>query len=169
MAEVAVEKKAKEPVVHHRALRWPFPFGERFFGMNPLAMMKEFGTEIDRFLGAIPENGTWWPAVECKRTGGNFLVKAEVPGLGKDDIKVEVVDDALVIEGERKLETKKEEEGYFRTERHYGSFHRTIPLPEGAKTDEIKAQLANGVLEVAIPVAAVKPATKSVPVTEAPK
>lgn len=169
MAEVAVEKKAKEPVAHPRAFRWASPFGERFFGMNPFDMMKEFGTGIDRFLGAIPENGTWWPAVECKRTDGTFLVKAEVPGLGKDDVKVEVMENVLVLEGERKLETKKEEDGYFRTERHYGSFHRTIPLPEGAKTDEIKAQLANGVLEVAIPVVALKPVSKSVPVMDAPK
>lgn len=137
--------------------------------MNPLAMMKEFGTGLDRFFGAIPENGTWWPAVECKRTNGEFHVTAEVPGLGKDDVKVEVVNDALVLEGERKLETRKEEGGYFRTERHYGSFHRTIPLPEGAKTDEIQASLVNGVLEVVVPVAAVNPVAKTIPVTEPPK
>lgn len=169
MAEVAVEKKATEPAALPHAFRWAFPFGERFFGMNPLAMMKEFGAGVDRFLGAIPESGTWWPAVECKRTNGTFVVKAEVPGLGKDDVKVEVVENTLVLAGERKLETRSEEDGYFRTERHYGSFHRTIPLPEGANTGEIQARLANGVLEVAIPVAATKPVSKAVPVTEAPK
>jgi HSP20 family molecular chaperone IbpA len=163
MAEVAVEKKAKEPA-RPRPFRWVLPFGERYFGMNPLALMKEFGLEVDRFMGGIPENGTWWPAVECKQTDGAFIVKAEVPGLDKENVKVEVVEDALILEGERKLETTKEEGGYFRTERRYGSFHREIPLPEGARTDDIKATLANGLLEVAVPVTEVKPVTKSVPV-----
>ena len=83
--------------------------------------------------------------------------------------KVEVTDNALVIEGERKFETKKEEEGYFQTERSYGKFVRSIPLPEGCKPEEIKAELANGVLEVKVPVAETKHTMRRVPIDEKKK
>jgi len=77
---------------------------------------------------------------------------------------VDVLEDALVIEGERKLAKEKKEEGFFQTERYYGKFCRTIPLPKGAKAEEIKAELNNGVLEVVIPVPEVKPNTRHVPI-----
>ena len=132
---------------------------------NPFNWMRSFIREMDRaFHMPETEERAWWPAIECKRTNGTFQVTAEVPGIEKDGVNVEVLDDALVVQGERKMETKKEEDGYFRTERSYGKFYRAIPLPEGANADEIKAELANGVLTVKIPVTDVKPAARKIEV-----
>ena len=80
---------------------------------------------------------------------------------------MEVIDEALVIAGEKKLVKEKKEEGFFRTERSYGKFYRSIPLPKGAKADLIKAELINGILEVIIPVVDVKPALRNIPIEAA--
>ena len=83
---------------------------------------------------------------------GNLLVRADLPGLTKEDIKVEVTDDTLTIQGERKQEKKKEErEGYSYSECSYGSFYRAIPLPEGVDPSKATAEFRNGVLEVTVP------------------
>jgi HSP20 family protein len=172
MAEVAVTK-APEMTPFPKRLNWGFPFTAPGTLLSPLTMMRDFSREMDRMFntsfGPGAETGTWWPAVECKKTNGTLLVTAELPGLKKEDVKVEVTDNALVIEGERKFETKKEEEGYFQTERSYGKFVRSIPLPEGCKPEEIKAELANGVLEVKVPVAETKHTMRRVPIDEKKK
>jgi HSP20 family protein len=77
--------------------------------------------------------GVWSPAIECRRVNGELLVTAELPGVKKEDIKVQVLDESLIVEGERKLEAKEEKEGYFRSERSYGKFWRQIPLPKEPK------------------------------------
>jgi len=79
-------------------------------------------------------------------------VTAELPGLKKEEVKVELSDDSLIIEGERKREHKEDHEGFHRWERSYGRFYRSIPLPEGAKRDRLKAELSDGVLKVSLPV-----------------
>jgi HSP20 family protein len=149
-----------------------FPFPRTIIGMNPYDMMREMSREMDGFFGS-GETRTgetaWYPAVECRRTNGELIVTAELPGLKKEEIKVEVTDDALIIEGERKQEAKTEEDGYFRSERSYGKFYREIALPEGTKADQAKAEMANGVLEVKIPVAEVKPKVRQVAVEEGKK
>jgi HSP20 family molecular chaperone IbpA/Arc/MetJ-type ribon-helix-helix transcriptional regulator len=86
------------------------------------------------------------PAVEVRERDGNLVVSAELPGLNKDDVKVEVTGDGLVIQGERKREQEEERGGVHRSERSYGSFYRSIPLPEGANIEQAKAQFNNGVL-----------------------
>ena len=80
-----------------------------------------------------------------------LVIKADLPGLRKDEVSVEIADDSVTIQGERKTEHKDEREGYFRSERSYGSFCRVIPLPEGAMTDQAKANFHDGVLEVTLP------------------
>jgi hypothetical protein len=72
--------------------------------------------------------------------------------LSKDDVKVEIKDDEITIEGERKEEREEKGEGFYRTERSYGHFHRCLPLPEGAEVDKAKASFKNGVLEIAMPI-----------------
>jgi len=74
-----------------------------------------------------------------------------LPGLTENDVKVEAMDEGLVLQGERKQEHTSDEGGWHRSERIYGRFHRLIPLPEGAKTDEAKADFKNGVLEIYVP------------------
>ncbi|MEZ5352187.1 MAG: Hsp20/alpha crystallin family protein [Bryobacteraceae bacterium] len=170
MPEVTVTKTAPETPAFGRP-RWMMPLGEGIFGVSPFALMREFVDEMNRsFTTPLASgNGTFWPAIECKRTNGTLIVTAEVPGLKKEEVKVELSGDSLILEGERKMEKKEEKEGWFQSERHYGKFYRAIPLPEGAQADQVKADLANGVLEVKVPIADVKPKSKAIPVTEAKK
>jgi HSP20 family protein len=79
-----------------------------------------------------------------------LIVRAELPGLNKDDVHVDINDDVLTIQGERKQEHEEEREGVYRTERQYGSFYRAIPLPEGTIADSAKATFKNGVLEITL-------------------
>jgi HSP20 family protein len=154
--------------------RWPgfdMPlFSGSLFHMNPFALMRRFTEEMDRaFTGAGAEPDVWAPAIEVKQEGGKFLVSAELPGLKKEDVKVQVTGDALILEGERKQEKEEKREGYYRSERSYGRFYRSIPLPEGANLDKASAEFTNGVLEVAIPVPESKQKPREIPVQEAPK
>jgi HSP20 family protein len=97
----------------------------------------------------------------------NALVyKAELPGMRKEDVKVEIDADHLLITGEAKAQQKAEDHGYYRAERHYGSFYRRVPLPVGVDLEQISAKLSDGVLEVTIPRPAdTKSAAKQVPIT----
>ncbi len=172
MAEVKVDK----PVTLARpgtprpadALFAPmFPVG-RLFGLSPFAMMREFTEEMDRVFGGAttPAVQAWTPAVDIQRCNGDLVVKAELPGLKKDEVKVELTDSALILEGERKREHKEDHEGYHRYERSYGNFYRSIPLPEGAKADLAKAELNEGVLKITIPVAEAKKNVRQIKVEE---
>ena len=93
----------------------------------------------------------WTPNIEAFERKGEFVVRADLPGMTKDNVKVEVSDGELVIQGERKEEKEQKEKGYYASERSYGSFYRALPLPEGVKTDEAKATFKDGVLEIAMP------------------
>ena len=151
------------------------PFG-RQFGLNPFALMREFTDEMDRvFRGVSPsletggEVAAWSPAVDIQHCNGDLVITAELPGLKKDEVKVELIDDAVVIQGERKREHKEDHPGYHRWERSYGQFYRSIPLPEGAKTDQIKAGLQDGVLKVSVPVPETVKKPRAVPIEEGTK
>jgi len=167
MPEVRVTKQNGGALAHRPEVYFPtFPFSG-LLGASPFKFMKRFTEEMDRAfsgLAAPTEFELWAPLLEVKHKNGNFVVTAELPGLTKDEIKVEVIEEALVIEGERKREKDEKGEEYYRSERYYGKFYRSIPLPKGAKADEIKAELTNGVLEVVIPVPELKPATRQVPI-----
>ncbi|MCA2965479.1 MAG: Hsp20/alpha crystallin family protein [Acidobacteriaceae bacterium] len=144
-----------------------FPSIGNLWAANPFDLMREMSRGLDRsWLAGNGRQGVWSPAIECRRVNGELLVSAELPGLKKEDIKVQVLDENLVLEGERKIESKEEKEGYFRSERSYGKFWRQIPLPEGAKTDNIKASMNEGVLEVKIPIVETKPSTLQIPIEQ---
>jgi len=93
----------------------------------------------------------WSPEVEVFKRGDQFVVRADLPGLTKDQVHVEVTDDAVTIQGERRQEHEDRREGYYHSERSYGSFYRSIPLPEGAQADKADANFKDGVLEVTMP------------------
>jgi HSP20 family protein len=144
-----------------------FPSIGNLWAANPFDLMREMSRGLDRsWLAGNGRQGVWSPAIECRRVNGELLVSAELPGLKKEDIKVQVLDENLVLEGERKIESKEEKEGYFRSERSYGKFWRQIPLPEGAKTDNIKASMNEGILEVKIPIVETKPSTLQIPIEQ---
>ncbi len=131
------------------------PFG--FFDDNPFAVLRRMQKEMNR---AFPQGaGTgdltataWAPPVEISYQDGNLVVSAELPGLSDKDVKVEVTNDMLVIQGERKEDEEKTEGGVHISERRYGQFYRAIALPEGADPQKAKAEFQNGVLRVTIPV-----------------
>lgn len=174
MSEVKVTKevapRAAAPVMPFGDFFAPMlPFG-RLFGFNPFGLMREFSDEMDNmYKGLAPKMGAemFAPAVDIKLAGGKLIVTADLPGLKKEEVKIEVADHALIIEGERKREEKEEKEGYKKFERMYGKFYRTVPLPDGANVDLAKAELTEGVLTITVPVPEAK--TRQVPIEDASK
>lgn len=93
----------------------------------------------------------WSPAVDVYETPEGIVLKADLPGLNKDDIDIQVQDNSVTLKGERRLEKEVEQENYLRVERSYGTFHRTFTLPTAIQSDKIRAVFKDGVLEVNIP------------------
>jgi HSP20 family protein len=96
----------------------------------------------------------WSPAVEVFERDGQFVVRADLPGLTPENVTIETSGDSLIIQGERQSELNVEEQGVYRAERSYGRFSRIIALPEGADVEHATARFDNGVLEVSVPVPA---------------
>lgn len=177
MAEIkeAPKKAAGEPEATKEATPGAPAVQKRAAGSTPLGFMQRFADEMDqlfedfgltsgirvpRLLARGPEllrrearlaGADWSPRVEVLHRDGHMIIRAELPGLTKDDVKVEVHDNLVTIQGERKQEKKEEREGCSYSERHYGSFYRAIPLPEGAEGAKASAEFRNGVLEVSMP------------------
>jgi HSP20 family protein len=93
----------------------------------------------------------WLPDVEVFQRENQLVIRADLPGLTKNDVTVEVKEDAVTMQGERRREFEEEKGGVYRSERSYGGFYRVIPLPEGAITDQAKASFKDGVLEITMP------------------
>jgi len=93
----------------------------------------------------------WVPAMDLVETDDHFVLKADLPGLGADDVNIEVEDNVLTVSGERKVEHESSREGFYRVERASGSFRRSLTLPEGVKLEDIAANFDKGVLEIRIP------------------
>src|SRR4051812_495377 len=129
---------------------------------SPFTFMRRFSEEMDRLFedfgfgrsGLMPgigrgfDQALWSPQVEMFEREGQLVVRADLPGLTKDDVQVVITDDAIILQGERHNEREENGEGYYHTERSYGSFYREIPLPEGVSADNANATFRNGVLEV---------------------
>lgn len=169
MPEVSVSKSKEKELVPKTMFDMPL-FRGSLFSMNPFALMRQFTEEMDRMFTTLPESKTefWAPAIEVKKANGALTVVAELPGLTKDNVKVSVTEDGLVIEGERKEEKEEKGEESYRCERSYGKFYRSVPLPEGALLDKATAEIENGVLKVSVPCAETKPSRKEVPIKESP-
>ena len=146
-----------------RALR-KAPAGESLESMTPGLLVRRFMDEVDRLaenfgvgrglLSSIERglpDGAWSPQVEMFERDGELVLRADLPGLSKDDVKVELADNAVTIEGERRAEHEEKHEGFYRSERSYGKFHRRMPLLQGVNTEDAKASFHDGVLEVTMP------------------
>jgi len=184
MGEVNVQKtdnapQRQSPGLENRegphAMRrgWPGSSIRRssdMFGANPLAMMRRLTDEIDRaFFGGWSGlsgrgQGDWIPAVDVRERNGELQVHAELPGIDKDNVKVEISEGALHISGERKQEQEEDSEGIHRVERSYGRFFRSIPLPEGVNPEQARAQFNNGVLEISVPVPRSQQQSRQIPI-----
>ena len=135
---------------------------------HPFSMLERFADEMDRVFenfgfgglrsrqsgggfGMLSGEDMWAPELEVFHRNSELVIRADLPGLTKDDVKVDVSDSQVTIEGERRRQQEEEREGIYRSERSYGRFYRTIPLPEGVMADQAKATFRNGVLEITIP------------------
>jgi HSP20 family protein len=130
---------------------------------------REFDWFFDRFGFDRPvfeTPGMWTPYLEVYQKNNEFFVKAELPGLKKEDITVEIREGELTIAGERKEEVEKKEKDVYRSERSYGSFLRTIALPEAVKIENASATVKDGVLEVKMPMTKLETARRRVEITE---
>jgi HSP20 family protein len=112
-----------------------------------------FGTFFDSQANAT--NGTlarrWIPAMDLVEEGENYVLRADLPGLGEDDVHVELEENVLTISGERKSEHDELRDGYRRIERASGSFSRSLTLPDGVDAESVQARFEHGVLEVKVP------------------
>lgn len=125
-----------------------FGFSPAGLGLSPFA-----GADFDRDLwrpGSGLQQSMWSPQVETFRRGDKLVVRADLPGLSKEDVKVDVEDGLLTISGERCEENEENRDDYYRSERGYGQFSRTIPLPDGVNADQCDASFKDGVLEVTL-------------------
>jgi HSP20 family protein len=123
---------------------------------EPFEGLTTLRREMDRLFENFSGPQRFWerssePAVEVSDTKDAVLVKAQVPGMSKDNIQVNITDDMLTLKGEFKEEEKKEEKNYYRQEFRYGAFTRTIALPSAVQADKATAQLKDGILEISIP------------------
>jgi HSP20 family protein len=148
------------PVRERRPARgWPSAWGG-----SPFSAMQRFADEMDRMFADFgvgrswpaplwrePGAEMWAPDIDVSQRDSELTIKADLPGLKKDEVSVEVVEGSLTISGERKREREEEREGMYRRERSYGSFRRVIPLPEGAIVEQAKATFRDGVLEITMP------------------
>jgi HSP20 family protein len=108
-------------------------------------------SELNRLFAPAAAQRRWLPAMDLAETADQFVLKADLPGLDENDVKIEVEDRVLSISGERRRESDETKGGYRRVERAVGSFRRTLTLPEGVDGEAITATFDKGVLEITIP------------------
>jgi HSP20 family protein len=153
-----------------RALRrqGPWPLASQ----SPFAAMRQLSREMDRLMDSFFERGfglPMWdpgsrddnsqfgvlrtPQIDVQQREDAIIVRADLPGVRKEDVQVEVKDQALVISGQRRedYEEGDEDRGYRSVERRYGSFYQTVPLPQGTNPEQITAEMRDGVLKVKLP------------------
>lgn len=145
---------------------------EPLWAASPFRMLERFADDIDRVFEDFGFGRTWlapyggrtwmrtpfhpgleaWtPEVEVYQQNNELVVRADLPGTKREDVSVDLTDHDITISGERRQEHETERGGVYRSERSYGSFHRTIPLPEGSITEQAKATFKDGVLEIRMP------------------
>ena len=119
--------------------------------VKPEPFTREIDRVFDAFFGQTDQGRRWVPPMDLVEAEDHFVLKADLPGLAESDVNIEVQDGTLTISGERKAEHEQREKGWYRIERSFGSFNRSLTLPDGVDPDRIEASFNNGVLEVRIP------------------
>ena len=141
-------------------------------GAGPFQLISRLSDEMDRLfesfgMGAAWPRSTgraagqsggpglrtlWAPHIEVAERNGKLLIQADLPGVRKEDVNVQIEDDAVIIQGQRHQENERNEGGFYHSERSYGSFYRVIPLPEGTDAEQANATFRDGVLQIEVPV-----------------
>jgi HSP20 family protein len=168
-------QRTSEPVSGGVSRRSTAPVAGYGGAGSPFSLMRRMAEDMDRIfedfgfgpaLGIAPlippslaqgrgstsmQRGVWSPQLETFRQGDRLVVRADLPGLRKEDLNVEIDDGVLTISGHRGEEQVEDRDDYYRSERSYGQFYRALPLPEGVSGDQCDARFENGVLEVTLP------------------
>ena len=123
---------------------------------EPMRELTSLQGEMNRLFNSFfDDNGgsvrRWVPAMDLVESEDHLILKADLPGLSEDDVRIEVQNNVLTVSGERKTEHEEKREGFYRMERSYGNFSRSLTLPQGVNSDGIQASFDKGVLEVRIP------------------
>jgi HSP20 family protein len=159
VAEVKVSKESSQGRGSGLVRRGEFFPGSFSLGphellsLSPLQIMRRFTEDMDRFFGGLDwgETAIWAPPIEVRQEGDQMIVSAELPGMNKEDVKVEVTGDGLVIQGERKRQHEEKHEGFY-------------PIPEGANIEQARAHYNNGVLEITVPAPHAEQKRREIPV-----
>ncbi|MEP0822232.1 MAG: Hsp20/alpha crystallin family protein [Ignavibacterium sp.] len=137
-------------------IRWN-PTREASFPSELWNIHREFDRLFDSMMrGGIQDDGTfglnmWTPPVDIHEQENEYVVKVELPGVSKDDVKITLESNILTIRGEKKRENEEKNENFHRVERTYGSFQRSFTLPTSVKSDKIDASYKDGILTVTLP------------------
>jgi HSP20 family protein len=129
---------------------------------EPMAEVNTIQNEMNRLFNTLFDqpsqtgrvNGTsrrWLPPMDLVETGDHYVLRADLPGLSDGDVNVQLEDNVLSISGERKAEHEGQHDGYYRFERPFGAFSRSLTLPDGVDPDRIEAHFDRGVLEIRVP------------------
>ncbi len=133
------------------------PWKTRATGLDIFQDLEDMQKEVNRMFKVygFPKEGNggplWAPSVDIIDEKDNIRVRADLPGLKKEDVEVAVENDVLTIKGEKKQEKEIKEKDYIRSERYYGAFHRSFTLPAGVDAQKVNASYKDGVLEVTLP------------------
>jgi HSP20 family protein len=152
------ERDERQQPTLARRQSMPMPW----WNQTPMTLLQRFRNEMDRLfddfgfgsagmMSPADRPTMWAPDVEVFQRGNEIVARVDLPGLTKDDVKVDISDDHITIQGERREDDEEEREGHYRSTRRYGRFFQSIPLPQGAITEDAKASFRNGVLEVTVP------------------
>lgn len=131
---------------------------------EPFVMMRKLSEDMDQYVGRLMQGPLaspgqrhltaaphWTPTVDISQRGNEIVMRADLPGLTRADVRLQMHEDRLTIEGERHAESTQQVDGYQRTERTQGRFFRSIPLPDGVDPQSIQASMCDGVLEITVP------------------
>jgi HSP20 family protein len=118
--------------------------------VKPEPFTREIDRVFDAFFGQTDQGRRWVPPMDLVEADAHFVLKADLPGLSEGDVNIEVQDGTLTISGERTAEHEQREKGWYRIERSFGSFNRSLTLPDGVDPERIEASFDHGVLEVRI-------------------
>ena len=124
--------------------------------MALLMKPEPFSQEFNRLFNTLFDAGEapaqrWLPAMDLVEADDHFVLKADLPGLSEEDVAIEIQDHTLTVSGERKAEHEEHERGWYRVERQFGRFSRSLTLPEGIDADAVSASFDKGVLSISIP------------------
>ena len=138
-------------IPYRKQSNWLDPFSEMENLQKQMNQLFDFSLSRNLFGDNTLLSGQWSPAIDVYDSKDNVLVKVDLPGLTKDEIEVSIQDNNLILKGEKRKDTEVKEENYYKTERFYGSFYRTVPLPSAVDQTKVESSYKDGVLTLELP------------------